>query len=206
MPDPVTATVVGGASLIGGVSKSRAAGKAAKAQERAADQSIALQREQFNKQLELLEPFRAAGVDVGLSGLTGLASQEGQAKFYEDYYKSPQFAAQAGQARNQQLAASEATGGLGATSTQNQLARIAPTLGLQALGQQQNLYGQLTNIGLSGAGSQAGYAGNFAAGASQQLGQIGAAQAGAHLARGQAIGDVANTVGGIGLGHAYGLF
>ena len=152
--------------------------KAAQAQEDATDRSIALQREIYEKQLGLLEPYRQIGTDVGLPGLTSLSTPEGQAEFYSQYYDSPQFQAQAGQARNQQLAASEATGGLGATSTQNQLARIAPTLGLQALGQQQNLYGQLANIGQAGAGSQAGFAGTYGSNVGNLYGQLGGIKAG----------------------------
>ena len=109
---------------------------------------------------------------------------KGKPDFYEDYYDSPQYQAQAGQARNQQLAASEATGGLGATSTQNQLARIAPTLGLQALGQQQSLYGDLTNLGYGAAGSSAGFYGQSAQsqyGALQNIGNIQAAKSKAPL-------------------------
>ena len=157
----------------------KGASKAADQQEEAAERSIALQREIYEKQLALSEPYRQIGTDIGLAGLTDLSSQQGQADFYRDYYDSPQYQAQAGQARNQQLAASEATGGLGATSTQNQLARIAPTLGLQALGQQQNLYGNLASIGQTAAGSQAGYAGTYGANVGNLYGELGGIRAGA---------------------------
>ena len=160
------------------------ASSAARAQERAQRESISLSKETRDQQLELLAPFLEAGTETGLPGLIGLSTPEGQAGFYEDYYDSPQYQAQAGQARNQQLAASEATGGLGATSTQNQLARIAPTLGLQALGQQQSLYGDLTNLGYGAAGSSAGFYGQSAQsqyGALQNIGNIQAAKSKAPL-------------------------
>lgn len=156
------------------------ASSAARAQEGAQREQIALARETRDQQTELLRPFLEAGTQYGLEGLTGLSTQQGQADFYRDYYQSPQYQAQAGQAQNQQLASAEATGGLHSTSTQNQLARIAPTLGLQALGQQQDQYGQLANIGLSGAGASAGYLGQAAQtqyGALNNIGQIQAAAA-----------------------------
>ena len=149
---------------------------AAKAQEAAAQKQIDFARETYGKQRELLAPYTQAG-QPGLEGLLGLTTPEGQAGFYEQYYKSPQFAAQSAAAANQQLAAAEATGGIQSTSTSNQLARIAPTLGLQALQQQQGLYGNLTNIGLQGAGATAGYAGQQVPVVTGAYGDIGQAQA-----------------------------
>jgi len=56
-------TIIGaGASLIGGAMSAGAAGKAADAQAAAAAQSTALQRDIFNKQVELQAPFRAGGL------------------------------------------------------------------------------------------------------------------------------------------------
>jgi hypothetical protein len=61
MPDPGTA-ITAGSSVIGGISSSRASSKAARAQQQAADQAAQLQREIFQKQTELAEPFRQAGI------------------------------------------------------------------------------------------------------------------------------------------------
>ncbi len=194
-----------GSAVIGGISSSRSASRAADSQERASLAAIEAQREQFEKQIELLDPFRQLGVDA-LPGLAALSTPEGQAEFYQQYYQSPQFTAQANAAQNAQLASAEATGGLQSTSTQNQLARIAPTLGTSALQAQQNQLGQLANIGLSGAGSQAGYAGQFGAAQAAGLQGIGQAQAGAHLQHGQAYGDVFNTIGGLGYGRLTGAW
>ena len=168
--------------------------KAAREQEKAQAAQIELARETYDIQRELLDPYRQAGLQHGLTGLEELSSLEGQDKYYQDYYKSGQFQTQADAARGQQLAASEATGGVQGSSAANQLARISPTLGLQALERQQNLAGQLTNIGLSGAGSQAAYQGQSTAaqaGALQNLGNIGAAKAQA---------GYQNILGGIGVG------
>lgn len=61
MPDPGTA-ITAGSSIIGGASSSRASRKAADAQVRAAERAEQLQREIFQKQTELAEPFRQAGI------------------------------------------------------------------------------------------------------------------------------------------------
>jgi hypothetical protein len=77
MADPVTAIVgstvasVGG-SLIGGSQASKAAGKAADAQSQAAMYSAELQRDMFNRQTELQEPFRQAGLSAQNQLLTYL--------------------------------------------------------------------------------------------------------------------------------------
>ena len=56
------AAIVGGASLASGLIGSSAAKSAAKAQAAAADRAAQLQKEQFDKQVELQEPFRQAGL------------------------------------------------------------------------------------------------------------------------------------------------
>lgn len=61
MPNPAVA-VTAGSSIVGGAMSSRAASKAARAQQQAADQAAQLQREIFQKQTELQEPFRQAGI------------------------------------------------------------------------------------------------------------------------------------------------
>lgn len=167
---------------------------AANAQRQAIENANAMQKQMFDKQMELLEPFRAAGVDVGLAGLLDLISPEGQQQFLDDYYQSGQFLTQSDAARNQQLASAEATGGLHSTSTQNQLARIAPDLGMNALQDQMNQYGNLTNIGLSGAGAQAGYAQNYGDQYAQNQMNLGNVNAASHMAN---TGIIGNIVGGV---------
>jgi hypothetical protein len=58
-----TAALIGaGASLIGGAMQSSAASKAAKTQAKSADAATALQREMYEKNLELQKPFYEAGL------------------------------------------------------------------------------------------------------------------------------------------------
>lgn len=194
--------------------------KAARAQEDAARQQIALQEQALElqrqgqlQQQELLNPFLMAGAE-GLQGLIDLSTPEGQAQYFQQYYQSPQFTAQANAAQNAQLASAEAAGGLQSTSTQNQLARIAPTLGTNALQQQQAQLGGLVNTGLSAAGGISNVIGQ---GAQQQAsilgniggihGQIGDIQANKALAPFQTLTGLGGiALGGFagGLGGSYG--
>ena len=61
MSDPVTA-IVGGGSVVSGVMGAKAAKSAAKSQAASADYAAELQKEQFDKQVELQAPFREAGL------------------------------------------------------------------------------------------------------------------------------------------------
>jgi hypothetical protein len=66
------AMIAGGATLASSLIGSRAAGKAADVQAQAAEQGTAAQERMFNKQVELQEPWRQAGVNA-LNKLQGLA-------------------------------------------------------------------------------------------------------------------------------------
>jgi len=62
MPDPITALVVGGSQLIGGMMQADAAGEAADIQAGAAGAGIAEQRRQFDALQALLKPYTEAGL------------------------------------------------------------------------------------------------------------------------------------------------
>ena len=74
-----------GASLGGGVDASNAASKAANMQAQSADQATQLQREMFNKQLELQQPYQEAGTNA-LNKLQGLSdyTKFGMSQFQQD--------------------------------------------------------------------------------------------------------------------------
>lgn len=79
-------TAVAGATLVSGYMGSEAAGKAADVQAGAADRAAALQQQQFEKQVELQEPWRQAGM-TALNKLTPLATEYtpfGMAQFQAD--------------------------------------------------------------------------------------------------------------------------
>ena len=58
------ATAIVGGAVIGGIASNKAASTAASATEAAANTSADIQREMFNKQVELQEPWRQAGINA----------------------------------------------------------------------------------------------------------------------------------------------
>ena len=93
---------VAGATVVSGALGSSAAGNAADAQLQGARENAAVQREMFNKQVELQAPFREAGLKgqnqlmdlLGLSGNTGAEGYGSLAKPFtgQDMYKDPGYA------------------------------------------------------------------------------------------------------------------
>ncbi len=112
MPDPVTG-IIGGASLIGGIAQSKAAKKGRRAQERAADASIAEQRRQFDAMQALLKPYVDAGGPAlrGLMDLAGLSPMQTNWAAYAQ--ANPDLMAAYQQYQQQQAATSGMAGGAG---------------------------------------------------------------------------------------------
>lgn len=138
----------------------------AKAQAKATQKGIDLQREMWQTNMQNLAPFTPLAQQY-VSQLQNLSTLQGQGKALNDYYNSQQYKDLAGQARYQSLMSAEATGGLGSTATGNQLAAIAPTLGQNWLSGQMNNYQNLANIGLGALTGQANAGQNYANNASQ---------------------------------------
>ena len=171
-------------SVVGGIT---GANKAVEAQTNAANQGAALSKEQFESIQKNLAPFLQFGTNQ-LQGLQGVMQPLNRQEELATYYSSPEFALQSRQARGQQQAASEATGGLGSTSTGNALASIAPTLGMSYLGQreaqQADLFNRLmagASMGLNAASMQGTAGQNYVSQASNAFNQAGAAQAGGSI-------------------------
>lgn len=98
MPDIVTgliaSTAIGaGSSLIGGAVQANAAGKAAKAQAKQADNALALQKETYDKNTTNLEPWMTAGKAALEEIRTGIAdgSFDLSGYGYDDLIKDPGF-------------------------------------------------------------------------------------------------------------------
>ncbi len=107
--------------------------KAADAQRYAADQSTALQREQFDYLKQILAPYQQAGQQA-LPTLTGFINQP-QQNFsfdYGAYFNSPEYAALSQQTEQSALRNASATGGLRGGDAKVALASIAPQLAQQA--------------------------------------------------------------------------
>lgn len=192
-----------------------------KAQAKATQQGIDLQREMWQTNMQNLAPFTPLAQQF-VQQLQGLSTLQGQQSALNDYYGSQQYKDMAGQLRYQALNSAEATGGLGSTATTNSLATIAPTLGQNWLSGQMNNYQNLANIGLGALTGQANagqsYANNMsqlyqqqanaaAAGGNQQSKLGGALQgAAAGAAAGTAIMPGWGTAIGAGVGALGSLF
>jgi hypothetical protein len=194
------ATAVVGGSLIGGVMSSnaqkKAASTAASAETYAAELQMEESRRQFDKIRELMSPYVQAGnTALGQQqALLGLAGQDAQASAINALQGSSQFAALQQQGENAILQNAAATGGLRGGNTQGALAQFRPALLNQLIESQYEKLGGLTSIGQNAAAG-VGNAGMTTSGRiNQALGNMGSAQAGAALARGQAN---ANMIGGI---------
>lgn len=205
MPDPVTATVVGGSSLVGGYLQNKAASKAAGAQTEAAQYAIAEQQRQFDAMQELLKPYVSAGAtSLGQQQtLLGLSGTEAQQSAINSIANSPQLQAMMQQGENAMAQNAAATGGLRGGNFQGALAQYRPAMLNQAINQQyQNLAG-LTSLGQASAAGVGNAGMQTAAQIGQQYNQIGAAQAGQALAQGKILGNLFNTPMSI-LGMQYG--
>ena len=140
------------------------------AQADATNRGIDLQREMWQTNMQNLAPFTPLAQQY-VGQLQTLSSLGGQQQALGDYYNSGQFKDMANQARYQQLASAEATGGLGSTATSNGLATIAPMLGQNWLTGQMNNYQNLANIGLGALQGQANAGQSYANNTGQLLQQ-----------------------------------
>ncbi|HGM7048710.1 DNA transfer protein [Serratia marcescens] len=139
-------------------------------------EATALQREMWQTNMQNLAPFTPLAQQY-VGQLQNLSSLGGQQQALNEYYNSGQFKDLSNQARYQQLASAEATGGLGSTATSNGLATIAPMLGQNWLTGQMNNYQNLANIGLGALQGQANAGQSYANNTGQLLQQQAALSA-----------------------------
>ncbi len=200
MPDPtgglLTAgliTGIGGA-ISGGAQKS-AARNAATAQTNAANMAIDEQRAAREQMRTLLQPYVDAGSPAleGVLKLVGLSGDGGQAAAVAEQEASPLFQGIVRQGENAILQNASATGGLRGGNVQGALAQFRPAQLNEFIKQQ---YERMAGIAKMGQNSAAGVgeAGMTTANnIGTQFGNIGAAQAGNALARGQADTNMINS-------------
>ncbi len=161
------------AALIGGSQSASAAKKAAATTASAADRATDLQREQFERQVQLQEPYRQAGVNALAKMGTGFT---GEVNLMED----PGYAFRLEQGQKALERSAAMRGGLISGNTGGALQRFGQGLASQ---EYQNAYDRAlgrynTTAALAGIGQTS----------SNQLGAAG--------------GNYANTVGNIGMGQA----
>ena len=183
MPDPVTALVVGGTSLVSSAVGSKAAKGAGQLQYDASMAGVEETRAAREEMRGLLEPYVSAGgpaLQAQMAAL-GLAGPEAQQAYVTQQEQSPAFQALARQQEEALLQNASATGGLRGGNVQGALAQFRPALLNQFLEQQYGRLGGLTSLGQQSAAG-VGTAGMQSAGSiADLLAQGGAAKAGAKL-------------------------
>lgn len=171
-----------------------AAKNASQAQQQASQQGMEEQRRQFDALQALMKPYVDSGKGAltgqnDLLGLNGFDKQQGAIGNIEN---SPFFKSQYQQAENALLQNASATGGLRGGNTQEALADNRANLLFGNVQQQlQNLSGVASN-GQSAAAGLGGQGLQFGQNIAQGYGDIGQAQAGYQLAKGQVNKDFLN--------------
>lgn len=171
----------------------------AKAQAKAMQQGVDLQRDQWQTNMKNLS-WATPLAEQYVKQLQGLSTVEGQNAALNGYYGSDQFKGMADQLRYQALNSAEATGGLGSTATTNSLATIAPQLGQNWLSGQMNNYQNLANIGLGALTGQANAGQTYA----NNMSQLYQQQANAAAANANRPSGLQSALGGAASGAALG--
>ena len=208
------AAAIAGAGIVGGLissnSQKKAAKSAANAQTAASNASIAEQRRQFDLSQQLVQPYVKAGVGAlgqqqNLMGLNGFGAQQ---TAINNLQNSPFLQSMYKQAENALLQNASATGGLRGGNIQGALAdNRMNMLNTAYTNQMQNL-GNLVTLGQNSATNTGTNAMAMANNISNLNTNIGQAQAGYALARGQANQNMLGTLmNGVGMaGKAAGWF
>lgn len=191
------ATAIVGSAVVGGIAQSSAASKASKAQGAASEAGIEEQRRQFDAVQKLLAPYVETGAEAvgGQRALLGLGGPEEQAAAIEAIKQSPQFQTLTQQGEEAILQNASATGGLRGGNVQKTLSQFQPQLLSQLIESQFGRLGQVAGLGQASAAGTGAAAQTTGTNIANLLGQQGQAQAGAALARGQAFGDIGQSVG-----------
>jgi len=194
MPDPVTALVVGGTQVVGGMMQADAAEDAANLQAGAAGQGIAEQRRQFDALQALLKPYTEAGVPAleQQQAFLGLRGPEAERAAIERISGGESFQAMARQGEEALLQRASATGGLRGGNIQGALAQFRPALLNQALEQQYSRLGGMTQLGQRSAAGVGAAGMESGTNVANLLSQQGAALAGGELGQAKAYGQVLN--------------
>lgn len=164
-----------------------AAKEASKAQTQASEAGMEEQRRQFDALQKLMQPYVKSGTGAlqGQNDLLGLNGFGKQQTAIGNIENSPFFKSQYQQAENALLQNASATGGLRGGNTQEALADNRANLLFGNVQQQlQNLSGVASN-GQSAAAGLGGQGLTFGNNIAQGYGDIGQAQAGYQLAKGQ---------------------
>jgi len=200
----VAAPVIGG--LIAGDAAQSAAGTSAAA----SDRSIALQKEMFDKQMALQEPFRTAGIAgqnrlLELLGLGGSKTAAGYGKYakdfsMQDFQADPGYAFRLSEGLKGLDRTAAARGGLISGGALKAATQYGQEMGSQEYQNAFNRYqtnrtnqlqplGNLQSVGQSAASNQGSAAANYGSAAGAAITAGGQAQAAGQLGQGNTIAN-----------------
>ena len=201
---------VAGASLAGGLIASSGAQSAAGTQAASYDRAAALQKEQFDEQKRLLEPYRQAGLtgQNRLMELLGLGDDTGRARFgqysrdfgMQDFQQDPGYTFRLKEGLDQIGSQARAQGGAGGGRTMMGIQKYAQGLASQEYGNAFNRYqtnranqlqplGSLMSSGQAAAAGQAAQAGQYGVNAGNLMGQAGQATAAGQMGAANSINN-----------------
>lgn len=195
-------TAIIGSAIVGGAMQSRASSKAARAQQQSAAAQQALEKEMFERQVELQEPFR----QIGLSNLNRLAALYGEggqfarAPGMEEIQMDPGYAFRLAEGQKALERSAAARGGLLSGSMLKGAQRYGQELGSQeyqnayarAMEQRARTTNALLGVGQYGptaATTIGGAAQNYAQGAGQAIGMGGQARASGYIGQANALSN-----------------
>lgn len=205
---------VAGAVVVGGVIASNAQGDAADTAAGASDRSAQLQKEMFDKQMELQEPFREAGIAgqnrlMELLGLGGSKTAAGYGKYakdfsMQDFQKDPGYAFRLSEGLKGLDRTAAARGGLISGGAMKAATQYGQEMGSQEYQNAFNRYqtnrtnqlqplGNLQAVGQSAAANQGSAAGAYGSNAGAAIVAGGQAQAAGQLGVGNTITNALNT-------------
>lgn len=207
--------LMAGAALGGGLLASKgqqsaaetqadAANQSAKIQKQIADQQIALQREQYNKNLELQQPW----LEAGRGALNKLTAASDYKPFSMDQFQAdPGYAFRLSEGQKALDRSAAARGGMISGGALKAATRYGQDMGSQEYMNAFNRYGverermlgplqSLAGVGQSATGAAANAGQNYASGASAALGNYGAGASNALMTAGNA-----NAAGQLGIGN-----
>jgi hypothetical protein len=197
-------------SIAGGVISAGGARDAARTQADAANNAAALQKEQFDQQMALQEPYRQAGLTgqnrlmelLGLGGNAGAAGYGQYARDFsmQDFQQDPGYAFRLGEGLKAMGHQAGARGGLISGQTMKGMENYRQGLASQEYGNAFNRYqtnrqnqlqplGNLMSSGQAAASNQAGAAGQYGVNAGNLMGQAGQSIAAGQMGAANSIGN-----------------
>jgi len=207
---------MGGSALLGGLISSSGAQSAAGTQAAAADRSAALQKEMFDEQKRLSEPYRQAGLTgqnrlmelLGLGGNAGAAGYGQYARDFgmQDFQQDPGYQFRLGEGLKAMSRQAGARGGLISGQTMKGLEDYRQASASQEYGNAFNRYqtnranqlqplGSLMSSGQAAAVGQAAQAGQYGVNAGNMMGQAGQAMAAGQMGSANTMGNALASMG-----------